>query len=190
MRIVGGRWRGRPIAGPATGTIRPTSDRLREAIFNILLHAYGEPAPETRVLDLFAGTGALGLEALSRGAGHAVFVDDGQEARGLVRQNIEALGAGGTTRLFRRDASQMGPAAPNAPFSLVFCDPPYRRDLAGPALLACQAGGWLTPDALVVVEEAADSGFIFPPGFDELDRRTYGETEVVFGRAAGRHSGE
>jgi 16S rRNA (guanine966-N2)-methyltransferase len=182
MRIVGGRFRGRALAGPKSDAIRPTSDRLRETIFNILAHSYGDPVAGARVLDLFAGSGAMGLEALSRGAAFALFVDDGAPARGLIRENVEALGVGGATRLFRRDATRMGAAAPNAPFSLVFCDPPYGRDLAPRALAACAAGGWLAPGALVVVEEAQGIEVSLPAGFEDLDRRDYGETAVVFGR--------
>src|SRR5919206_2685284 len=150
MRIVGGRWRGRSLKGPSSDAIRPTSDRLRETIFNILQHGYDDPVEGARVLDLFAGTGAMGLEALSRGASYALFVDDGAQARGLIRENVEALGVGGQSRLFRRDATRMGPIGPMEPFGLVFCDPPYGRDLAPKALAACAEGGWLTEDALVV----------------------------------------
>ena len=182
MRIVGGRFRGRALAGPKSDAIRPTSDRLRETIFNILAHSYGDVVEGARVLDLFAGTGAMGLEALSRGAAFALFVDDGAQARGLIRENVEALGLGGATRLFRRDATRMGAAAPNAPFSLVFCDPPYGRDLAPRALAACAAGGWLTAGALVVVEEAQGAEVSLPSGFEDLERRDYGETGVLFGR--------
>ncbi|MGO4704765.1 16S rRNA (guanine(966)-N(2))-methyltransferase RsmD [Microvirga sp. 2MCAF38] len=182
MRIVGGRWRGRSLAGPTSDAIRPTSDRLREALFNILQHGYDDPITGARVMDLFAGTGAMGLEALSRGASFALLVDDGAEARGLIRENVEAVGAGGATRLFRRDATRMGEAAPNAPFSLVFCDPPYGKDLAPKALKSCAEGGWLTPDALVVVEEARGAVFALPEGFEEIERRDYGETTIVFGR--------
>lgn len=185
MRIVGGCWSGRALAGPGSEAIRPTSDRLREAIFNVLAHAHADPVRDARVLDLFAGTGALGLEALSRGAAHTIFVDDDADARGLVRQNVEALGASGLTRLFRRDATRMGPARPNPPVSLVFCDPPYGRSLAEPALLSCAAGGWLSDRALVIVEEAAASHFVLPAGFTEQERRVYGETEIVIGLYAG-----
>src|ERR671916_115069 len=171
MRIVGGRFRGRTLAGPKSDAIRPTSDRLRETIFNILAHGYDNPIEGARVLDLFAGTGAMGLEALSRGAAFALFVDDGAQARGLIRENVEALGLGGATRLFRRNATRMGAAAPNAPFSLVFCDPPYGRDLAPRALAACAAGGWLTTGALAVVEEAQGIEVALPDGFRELERR-------------------
>ena len=182
MRIVAGRFRGRPLAGPSTDDIRPTSDRLREAIFNVLAHAYDDAVSDARVIDLFAGTGALGLEAMSRGAAYALFVDDGAAARGLIRQNVETLGLGGATRLFRRDATRMGPAAPNEPFDLVFCDPPYGRDLAGPALVSCAEGGWLKPGTLVVVEENAAAELSWPSAFDAIERRTYGDTQVAFGR--------
>jgi 16S rRNA (guanine966-N2)-methyltransferase len=180
MRIVGGRLRGRALAAPKSYNVRPTSDRLRESLFNILVHAYGDPVTGARVLDLFAGTGALGLEAMSRGAAFALFVDDGAEARALIRQNVEALGLGGATRIFRRDATHLGPAHPVEPFSLVFLDPPYGRGLAEKALAALRAGGWLTPDALLVVEEAADSGFAAPDGFAEVERRDYDDTVLVF----------
>jgi 16S rRNA (guanine966-N2)-methyltransferase len=185
MRIVGGRLRGRALVGPGSDRVRPTSDRLRETIFNVLAHAYGDPVAGARVLDLFAGTGAMGLEALSRGAAFALFVDDSAAARGLIRQNIEALGLGGETRLFRRDATRMGKAA-NAPFSLAFCDPPYGKNLAPKALASCTAGGWLAPGALVVVEEAQGVEVALPEGFTELERRDYGETKVVFGRYEGQ----
>src|SRR5687768_2003467 len=185
MRIVGGRFRGRALAGPRSDAVRPTSDRLRETIFNILQHSYDDPVEGARVLDLFAGTGAMGLEALSRGAAFALFVDDGAQARGLIRENVEHLGAGGATRLFRRDATRMGAAAPNAPFSVVFCDPPYGKDLAPKALTACAEGGWLLPDALVVVEEAQTTKLALPAGFAEIERRDYGETQVVFGLFGG-----
>jgi len=185
VRIVGGRWRGRSLATPKSDAIRPTSDRLRESLFNVLQHGYVDAVEGARVLDLFAGTGAMGLEALSRGAAFALFVDEGSEARSLIRENVEAFGAGGATRLFRRDATRMGPAAPNAPFSLVFCDPPYGRDLAPQALAACAEGGWLSPGALVVVEEAHSTPLTLPAGFTEIERREYGETQVVVGRFAG-----
>jgi 16S rRNA (guanine966-N2)-methyltransferase len=184
MRIVGGRFRGRPLAGPRSDAIRPTSDRLRETIFNILAHAYDDPIAGARVLDLFAGTGAMGLEALSRGAAFALFVDDGAQARGLIRENVEALGLGGATRLFRRDATRMGAAAPNAPFSLVFCDPPYGKDLAPKALASCAEGGWLQPGALVVVEETQGIEAPLPESFTEIEHRDYGETKLLFERFA------
>ncbi len=164
--------------------LRPTADRLRETLFNILAHAYGDPVTGARVLDLFAGTGALGIEAISHGAAYALFVDDGVEARALLRDNIETLGLGGVTRIFRRDATKLGPAHPLEPFSLVFLDPPYGKGLAEKAVNSAREGGWLKPHALVVVEEAADAGFTAPEGFEELERRQYDDTELVFLRAA------
>ena len=183
MRVVGGRLRSRPIAGPKSDAVRPTSDRLREALFNILTHAYDDPVTGARVLDLFAGTGALGIEAISRGASYALFVDEGVEARALLRDNTESLGLGGVSRIFRRDATRLGPAHPLEPFSLVFLDPPYGKGLAEKALTSARAGGWLKPEALIVVEEARDAGFTAPEGFEELERRSYDDTELVFMRA-------
>ena len=180
MRIVGGRLRGRALAAPKSQAIRPTADRLRESLFNILIHAYGDPVTGARVLDLFAGTGALGLEAMSRGAAFALFVDDGAEARALIRGNVEALGLGGTTKIYRRDATKLGPVAPLDPFALAFLDPPYGKGLADRALASARDGGWLVPGALAVVEEAADAGFKPPDGFEELERRDYDETQIVF----------
>ena len=184
MRVVGGKLRSRPIAGPKSQAVRPTSDRLREALFNILIHAYSDPVAGARVLDLFAGTGALGIEAISRGAAYALFVDEGVEARSLLRGNTESLGLGGVTRIFRRDATKLGPAHPVEPFDLAFLDPPYGKGSAEKALVSAREGGWLKPQALIVVEEAADAGFKVPEGFEELERRQYDDTEFVFLRAA------
>ncbi len=183
MRVVGGRLRSRAIAAPKSQGVRPTADRLREALFNILAHGYGDPVTGARVLDLFAGTGALGIEAISRGAAYALFVDDGVEARALLRDNVETLGLGGVTRIFRREATKLGPAHPLEPFSLVFLDPPYGKGLAEKALASAREGGWLTPGALIVVEEAVDAGFQAPEGFEELERRRYDDTEFVFLRS-------
>lgn len=166
------------------GSIRPTSDRLRESLFNVLVHAYDEAVEGARVLDLFAGTGALGFEALSRGAGFALLVDDGTEARGLIRENQMALGLAGFSRIFRRDATKLGPITGMVPFGLVFCDPPYRKGLGEKALASARDGGWLEKDALVVLEEAADAELVLPEGFEELERRAYGETQVVMLRAS------
>ncbi|MEZ5821194.1 MAG: 16S rRNA (guanine(966)-N(2))-methyltransferase RsmD [Bradyrhizobium sp.] len=184
MRVVGGRLRGRNLASPSTRDIRPTADRLRESVFNILTHAYDDPIEGARVLDLFAGTGALGIEAISRGAKFALFVDNGAEARALLRNNVEALGLGGVTKVYRRDAANPGPAHPVEPFSLVFLDPPYGKGLAEKALAALREGGWLTRGALLIVEEAKAAGFAAPDGFEELERRAYDDTEFVFLRAA------
>jgi 16S rRNA (guanine966-N2)-methyltransferase len=183
MRIVGGRFGGRTLLAPKSQAIRPTSDRLREALFNILTHAYGDPVAGARVLDLFAGTGALGLEALSRGAAFVLFVDDGAEARALLRGNVDALGAGGATKVYRRDATRLGPIETLAPFTLAFLDPPYGKGQAERALASARDGGWLAPDALIVVEEAADAAFTAPEGFEEIERRVYGDTQLIFLRA-------
>jgi len=180
LRVVGGRLKGRNLASPSSRDIRPTADRLRESVFNILVHAYDDPIEDARVLDLFAGTGALGIEASSRGAKFTLFVDNGAEARALLRNNVESLGLGGVTRIFRRDATRLGPAHPNQPFGLVFLDPPYRKGLAEASLTSLREGGWLLPDALVVVEEAADAGFAAPRGYEEVERRHYDDTEVTF----------
>jgi 16S rRNA (guanine966-N2)-methyltransferase len=180
MRIVGGRLGGRTLAAPKSQNVRPTSDRLREALFNILAHRYDDPITGARVLDLFAGTGALGLEAISRGAAFALFIDDGAEARALIRQNVEALGLGGVTRIFRRDATRLGAVHPNEPFGLVFLDPPYRKGLAAKSLASLRDGTWLAPHALVIVEEAADAAFAAPPGYAEIERRRYDDTELIF----------
>jgi len=184
MRVVGGRLRRRTLASPKTQAIRPTADRLREALFNILLHRFDDPIASARVLDLFAGTGALGIEALSRGADFALFVDEGAEARALIRENVTALGLGGVSRIFRRDAAKLGAAHPLEPFSLVFLDPPYGHGLAEKALAAARDGGWLLPDALIMVEEAANAQFAAPAGFSELERRRYDDTEFIFLRSS------
>jgi 16S rRNA (guanine966-N2)-methyltransferase len=184
MRVVGGSLRGRTLAAPKSQAIRPTADRLRESLFNILIHAYDDPIGGARVLDLFAGTGALGIEALSRGAAFTLFVDDGAEARALLRENVATLGLGGTSRIFRRDATKLGPAHPIEPFTLVFLDPPYGRGLAEQALISARGGGWLVPDALIVVEEAEKSAFAAPEGFTALERRAYDDTEFIVLRLA------
>jgi 16S rRNA (guanine966-N2)-methyltransferase len=178
MRIIGGRHRGLVLAevgaGDPAAHLRPTSDRVRESLFNLLQHrAAGDPVPGARVLDLFAGTGALGLEALSRGAAQVTFVDDGAAARALLRQNIERMRAMGATRVWRRDATMLGENR-GAPFTLVFLDPPYGAGLGTRALASAVAGGWLAPGALVVWEEAAPQPA--PPGFAPEDSRRYGET--------------
>src|SRR5436309_3477211 len=183
MRVVGGRLKGRNLASPSSQEIRPTADRLRESVFNILVHAYDDPIEGARVLDLFAGTGALGIEAISRGAKFALFVDNGTEARALLRNNIEALGLGGVTKVFRRDATDLGPAHPVEPFSLVFLDPPYGKKLAEKALASLRDGCWLAAAAMLVVEEAKAAAFAVPEGFEELERRAYDDTEFTILRA-------
>lgn len=178
MRIVGGEFRGRPLATPRSDAIRPTSDRTREALFNVIAHRYPDRLEGARVLDLFAGTGALGLEALSRGASFCVFIEEGAEGRGLIRDNVEAFGLQGRTKIFRRDATKLGAVGTFSPFHLVFADPPYGKGLGEPALRSARDGGWLAPGALVVVEEDASAPFTPGDGFVIADERRYGDTVV------------
>jgi 16S rRNA (guanine966-N2)-methyltransferase len=192
MRIVGGAYRGRGIIAPPGSATRPTSDRAREAVFNILEHAPWSPGlDEARVIDLFAGSGAMGLEALSRGAGFCLFVETDTAARGAIRENIEVLGAQGglfgRTRVHRRDATDLGqrPGADGPAFDLAFLDPPYGKGLAERALAGLLAGGWLAQDALVVIERGVDEAAAAAPGFETLDERRYGAARVVFARATG-----
>ena len=185
MRIVGGKFRGRPLAAPDTEATRPTSDRVREAVFNILAHAIdGFSIEGARVLDLFAGTGALGVEALSRGAVYCLFVEEDADARGVIRRNIEALQLTGTTKVFRRDATSLGPASSREAFNLVFLDPPYGKGLAERALASAAAGHWLAPGAIAVIEDRKGATIALPPGFALLDQRTWGDTHVLFARLA------
>jgi 16S rRNA (guanine966-N2)-methyltransferase len=184
LRIIAGRFRGRALLTPSDTGIRPTADRAREAIFNVIASRLGPDFSGLRVLDLFAGTGALGLEALSRGAQQAVLVDNGAEARGLIRDNIEALGLGGVAKLLRRDATALGPAGTLAPIDLVFLDPPYGKGLGEQALASLRDGNWLAPDALIVLEEGADVEFALPPGFVLEERRVYGAAAMHLLRPA------
>ncbi len=183
MRIVAGRLRGRPLAVPDGGSIRPTSDRVREAVFNILAHGIdGFSLEGVRVLDLFAGTGALGIEALSRGAASCLFVEEDAVGRGLVRRNVEALGLTGQARIYRRDATRLGPALPREKFGLVLADPPYGKGLGEAALASAAVGGWLEPGSVAVLEERADVAIAWPLGFSPLDDRKWGDTAVHFAR--------
>jgi 16S rRNA (guanine966-N2)-methyltransferase len=177
MRIVGGQLRGRALKTPASRAIRPTSERLRESIFDILAHAYGDAVAGARVIDLFAGSGALGIEALSRGASFTLFVDEGAEARALLRANVEALGLAATTRIFRADATRLGKA--QGAYSLAFLDPPYGKNLAAPALAALTEGGWLAPNAVVVVEEEARATIAPPSALQVAEERVYGDTKIA-----------
>jgi 16S rRNA (guanine966-N2)-methyltransferase len=185
MRIIAGRLRGRPLVAPAGKSTRPTSERAREALFNILEHApFGRDLAGARVLDLFAGSGALGLEAISRGAAFCLFVDTDEAARGAIRANIDALGLFGITRLHRRSATDLGkrPAGLASPFDLVFLDPPYSQGLGEAAIARLVEGGWVTPDALVVFECSGDED-PQTPGWTQLDARDYGAARVLFLRA-------
>ena len=180
MRIVAGKFRGKQLSSPTDETIRPTADRVRESVFNILASRLGPVLDGRRVLDLFAGTGALGLEALSRGASHVTFVDTGAEARGLIRDHIEAFSAGGIAKLLRRDATALGRPGTLGQFDLVFLDPPYHQGLGEKALAEIAANGWLAPGATLVWEEAADAELTIPEGFTLDDTREYGAAAIRF----------
>lgn len=184
MRITGGRLKGRSLHGPRGDSIRPTSDRLREMVFNILAHGLAkhgldDPVPGGRILDLFAGSGAVALDALSRGAAFAVMADIGAEARGLQRQNVEALGLGGVSRILRRDATKLGAVEPFDPFGFVFCDPPYGKGLGEQALASALAGGWLAPGAVIMLEERAGIDVTLPDRLRLIDRREAGEAQLL-----------
>ncbi len=182
MRIVAGQFKGRALATPEGRATRPTSDRTREAVFNILEHApWARGVEGARVLDLFAGSGALGLEALSRGAAFALFVETDEAARGAIRRNVDAFGLFGSTRVHRRDATDLGvkPAGLGAPFDLVFADPPYGKGLSEAALARLGPGGWIEQDALIVFEHGAGEAVALPD-FDVLDERAYGAAAIKF----------
>lgn len=184
MRIVAGTYKGHHLAAPKDHSTRPTSDRVRESLFNILEHGIEDFGIEdARVLDLFAGTGALGLEALSRGAKFCQFIENSAAARGLIRTNVEALSLTGATSIWRRDASALGPAGKLEPFDLVFCDPPYGKGLGEKALASARENGWLREGAIAVLEESVKSDVTVPEGFEKLDRRGYGDTQIVIMRA-------
>ena len=187
MRIVSGRFRGKALVAPPGLSTRPTGDRARQAVFNILEHAaWSRPLEGARVIDLFAGSGALGFEALSRGGVFCLFVETDDAARGAIRENMEALGQFGAARVHRRDATDLGlrPGSAGPAFDLAFLDPPYGLGLGEKALAGLVEGGWLAPGALVVLERASDEPALVAPGFEILDERTYGAARVWFLRAA------
>ncbi len=189
MRIVSGRFKGRTLRAPGDAALRPTSDKVRQAIFNILEHAgfaAGFSLEGARVVDLFAGTGALGLEALSRGAKYCLFIEDAAESRAIIRENVEALGLTGASKIWRRDATNLGALDTLAPFDLAFLDPPYRKGLLAPALTGLASGGWLNANALVIAEAAEDETMPVVDGFDVLDDRIYGDTRIAFMRVIAR----
>jgi 16S rRNA (guanine966-N2)-methyltransferase len=182
VRIVGGEFRGRSLATPKTNDIRPTIDRTRESLFNIIGHVYPQAIDGTRVIDLFAGTGAVGLEAVSRGCRHALFVENGVEGRGLLWENIDSFGLHGRARILRRDATRLGPSNNIEPFHFLFADPPYGQKLGEAALLSAHAGGWLAPGALAVLEERAGVELSVDPVFKPLESRMFGDTRIEFFR--------
>lgn len=187
MRIIGGRLKGRTIKAPDGQGTRPTSDRARESLFNILAHAdWAPPLEGARVIDAFAGSGSLGFEAISRGAAFCLFVETEAAARGCIRDNVEAFQLFGNTRIHRRSATDLGPkpAGLGAPFNLVFLDPPYRHGLIPPALEQLATGQWISPDALVVAETGSDEPELAVPGWDTIDSRIYGAARVSFLRRA------
>ena len=179
MRVVGGTLKGRRLHAPKSDAIRPTTDRIREALFNVLTHAIDDFTLDgATTLDLFAGSGALGIEAISRGAKFALFVEQSPEARGLTRSNVEDLGLTGITKIFRRDATDLGPIQRFDPFDLVFLDPPYGKSLGDKALIAARDGGWLSDNAICIWEEMASAEIVLPDGFELLDERSYGDTVI------------
>ncbi len=183
MRIVGGKFKGRSLVTPDGQNTRPTSDRAREAIFNILAHADWAPNLEgARVMDVFAGSGALGFEAMSRGADFCLFVETDEAARGAIRDNVETFGLFGTTRVHRRDAAQLGlrPGSQTEVFDLVFLDPPYRKGLGEKALDGLVGGNWLSDDAIIVFERAADEDGFVTDVWQKINVKTYGAAQVLF----------
>lgn len=186
MRVVGGAFKGRALVAPDGQGTRPTSDRARQAIFNILEHAaWAEPLQGARVLDLYAGSGALGFEAISRGAAFALFVETDEAARGAIRENADALGLMGRTRVHRRDATDLGvrPGSAGEAFTLAFLDPPYGQGLGEQTLSRLLEGNWLAPGALIAFERGSDEPEIDTPGYERLDARDWGAARVLFLRA-------
>ena len=185
MRIIAGDWRGRPLAavgkGDAGAHLRPTTDRVRESLFSLLQGGrFGDPITGARVLDLFAGTGALGLEALSRGADEVTFVENGRKAQSLITRNMDTLSVGGRARLLRRDARRLGDN-PDRPYSLIFLDPPYGKGMGELALSSARNGGWIGNGAFIVWEEGGD--IILPHWCSSEDSRRYGDTTITLLRA-------
>ena len=182
MRITAGKFKGRALTAPKDMSIRPTSDKARQAVFNILEHrdfGFAFDLEGLRVVDLFAGTGALGIEAVSRGARYCLFIDDAARSRALIRENVEALGLTGATKIWRRDAASLGPRDTLTPFDLAFLDPPYRKNLIAPALAGLRDGKWLNAPALLVAEMAEDEILPSLDGYQILNDRVYGDTRVA-----------
>jgi 16S rRNA (guanine966-N2)-methyltransferase len=189
MRIIAGTFGGRALTAPKGAATRPTADRTRESLFNVLAHREDVALEGARVIDLFAGSGALGLEAMSRGAVWCLFVETDAAARGAIRDNIEALGLFGAARIHRRSATTLGdkPAGVGAPFTLAFLDPPYEKNLAAPALEILARGRWLAEGALAVVEQGRDETPVRVAGYEERDRRQWGAAQIGFYQFAATH---
>ena len=184
MRIVAGKFRGARLEAPKGLTTRPTSDRVRQALFNVLEHgAPGVAFDGARVLDLFAGSGALGLEALSHGARFCLFVEESAAARAAIRRNVEAFGLTGATKIWRRDATKLGAVGRIEPFDLIFCDPPYGKGFGQRALEAAVDGGWAREGTIAVLEERAGLIIEWPTPLQEIDRRRHGDTENMIARS-------
>jgi 16S rRNA (guanine966-N2)-methyltransferase len=180
MRIVGGKFRGQVLAAPKGSEIRPTSEKVREAIFNILEHGTSHlPIEGARILDLFAGTGAFGFEALSRGARSCLFIDERAEARALIRRNADTLGVTGLSKIWRRDATRLGRNAPSQAFDFVFIDPPYGKGLGERSLFSLVDGQWLGLDTMIMLEESGKAHVSIPPELELADERVYGDTKVM-----------
>lgn len=183
MRIVAGNFKGRKLTEPKSNDVRPTSDRARETIFNILQHGCDLSFDGLRVIDLFAGTGALGLEALSRGASFCLFVEEAAKSRALIRTNVEALGQNGATKVYRRDATKLGMSGNLGQFGLALLDPPYGKGLGEAALQSLLDGNWFASDAICVLEERKGVEISIPTPFEVLDRRELADTQIIFLRA-------
>ena len=187
MRIVAGSLKGRSIVAPEGQGTRPTSDRARQAVFNVLEHAaWADSLQGARVMDVYAGSGALGFEAISRGAAFCLFVETDEDARGAIRENADAYGVMGRTRVHRRSAVDLGvrPGSDGEAFDLAFLDPPYRKGLGEQTLVRLLEGNWLKPGAVVVFERGSDEPEIDTPGYERLDARDDGAARVLFLRAS------
>lgn len=185
MRIVAGKFRGRRLTEPKSDAIRPTGDRARETMFNVLEHGCGVTFEGSRVLDLFAGTGALGLEALSRGAAFCLFVEEAASARALIRTNVETFGQTGNSKIYRRNATGLGTSDSLGQFDLALLDPPYDKALGEACLESLAQGQWLQQDAIAVLEERRGNAIALPAAFELMDRRELADTQMLFLRYAG-----
>ncbi len=180
MRIIGGKFKGKKLISPSNNKIRPTSDRVREAIFNILSIKIKNNFAAQNVLDLFAGSGALGLEAASRGANNIVFIDNGAHARSLIRRQIDNLALTNNVKLLGYDAANLRKNTKFPPFNLIFLDPPYQKGLGEKALISALKNGWIADKAMIIFEEQANKNIEFPEQFTISDRRKFGNSEIYF----------